>query len=126
MYYRRPRTLARFCKGVLPHLLRGADGRRAVGFVADIVETDHWNSFDRFRETTRTIVRHYEAAGADTQVYRIPTGGRIGSGRWIVHEAEDILAATAEVIRPVRRRVLDYAKNPWHVIQWTSSTPRAA
>ena len=39
MYHRRPRTLARFCKGVLPHLLRGADGRRAVGFVADIVET---------------------------------------------------------------------------------------
>ncbi len=121
---RTPRTIARFCKTVLPLLHKHADGRRNLNDVAAIVETDRWNSFDRFHQTTQTLVQRYTDAGAVAEVYPIQTGGRIGSGRWIIHEAADVRSATVDIIRPGRQRVLDFKENPWHVIQWSGSTPR--
>ena len=123
MASRTPRCLAAFCRDILPRLLRHTDGRRVLSSVAAIVETDRWNSFDRFQETTETLVREYESAGAVADVHRIQTGGRVGSGRWIIQEAEDIRSAIVHIVRPVRRKLLDYRDNPWHVIQWTASTP---
>ncbi len=105
-------------------LHRRTSGRTILEDVDQIVQTDRWNSFDRFQETTRTLVKGYRAAGAEAEVYRMPTGGRIGSGRWLIHEAADVVSATLDVVRPVRKRVLDYARNPWHVVQWSSATPR--
>ena len=91
--------------------------------VARIVETDRWNSFDRFHETTRTLVERYEEGGAGVEVTPIQTGGWIGSGRWIIHEAADVRSATLDLVSPVKRRLLDYRKNPWHVVQWSAATP---
>ncbi|MFH1568063.1 MAG: AAC(3) family N-acetyltransferase [Gemmatimonadota bacterium] len=100
------------------------DGRRLLATVAEIVETDRWNSFAGFHQTTDTLVRHYEAAGAGVEVTPIQTGDRIGSGRWIIQQAQDVRAATLDVVSPVRQRLADYRQNPWHAIQWTSGTPR--
>jgi aminoglycoside 3-N-acetyltransferase len=108
---------------VLPLLHRAADGGRTLQAVTEIVATDRWNSFDRFHDTTRTLVALYEEAGARAEVYPVQTGGRLGSGRWIIHEAADVRAATAEIVAPIRRPLLDYAQNPWHVVQWSAATP---
>ncbi len=124
MSYQIPRSISRFCRTALPLLHRRTDGRRVLNAIAEVAETDRWNSFDRFHDTTKTLVQRYEEAGAKAEVYAIPTGGRIGSGRWIVQEAEDVRGATVDVVRPVRQRILDYRENPWHAIQWTSGTPR--
>ncbi len=121
---RTPRSLSTFCRKTLPLIQGRTDGKRLLNTVAAIVETDRWNSFDRFHETTRTLVDRYSAAGAAVEVDPLQTGGRIGSGRWIIHEAADVRSATVDVIRPVRQRVLDYKDNPWHVIQWSGATPR--
>ncbi len=123
MSVRTPPSLSKFCREVLRLLLREIRGRRLVKTAAEVVGTDRWNSFDRFHETTRTLVRHYEEAGAVAEVEGIQTGGWIGSGRWIIHEAQDVRAATVDVVRPRRRRLLDYERNPWHVVQWTAATP---
>ena len=123
MAWRTPPSLAQFCRQVLPLLAEETEGRRLQQVVADIVETDQWNSFDRFHDTTRTLVRHYEEAGALAEVHPLQTGGRLGSGRWVIHEAVDVRAATVDVVQPVRQRVLDFRDNPWHVIQWSGSTP---
>lgn len=120
-----PRSIKRFCRTVLPLLQKRADGQRILSDVAAIVETDRWNSFDRFHDTTRTLVRRYESSGARVEVHPIPTGGRIGSGRWIIHEAVDIRSATLDVLRPVRQRLLSYKENPWHVVHCSAGTPRS-
>ncbi|MFH1567585.1 MAG: AAC(3) family N-acetyltransferase [Gemmatimonadota bacterium] len=121
---RAPRSLNRLCRQVLPPVLGATDGRRLLRTVAEIVETDRWNSFDRFHQTSDTLARHYEAAGAGVEVTPIQTGDRIGSGRWIIQEVQDVRAASLEVVGPVRQRVADYRDCPWHAIQWTSGTPR--
>jgi len=123
MAYRAPHSLSTFCRRVLPLLQQETDGRRILGSVSEIVETDRWNSFDRFHDTTDTLVRQYALAGAGTEVHSVPTGGRIGSGRWVVQQAADVRGATVDVVRPVRERVLDYRENPWHVAQWSAATP---
>ena len=119
-----PRSLSAFCRTVLPHLVAATDKRRLLKTAAEVVGTDRWNSFDRFHETTRTLVRHYEHSGAKAEVEAIQTGSRIGTGRWIIQGAQDVGSATVDVVGPVRRRILDYADCPWHAVQWTASTPR--
>lgn len=121
---RTPRSLSKFNRTAVPAILGAVKGREMLRTVAEIVETDKWNSFDRFHETTETMVRHFEAGGAEAEVYPIQTGGRIGSGRWIIQEAADVRSATVDVVRPVRQRLLDYRENPWHVIQWGAGTPK--
>ncbi|NLF32486.1 MAG: M28 family peptidase [Planctomycetes bacterium] len=115
--------LSRFCRTILPALVKAADGPQTLANVQRIVATDRWNSFDRFHRTTETLTGLFEAAGAKAEVYAIQTGGRVGSGRWIINECADVRAATVDVIEPVKRRILDYAENPWSVIQWTAATP---
>ena len=119
-----PRSITKFCKTVLPLLHKHTDGRRTLNDIAAIAETDRWNSFDCFHETTETLVRRYTDAGAVAEVHPIQTGGRIGSGRWIIHEAADVRSATVDIVKPVRQRILDYRENPWHVVQWSGATPR--
>lgn len=118
------RSLQRLCRETLPLMLQESKGREILAAVEEVVETDRWNSFDRFHETSTTLVRRYEEAGAGVEVEAIQTGGRIGSGRWIIQEAADVRGASVDVVHPVRERVLDYKENPWHVIQWSAATPR--
>ncbi len=125
MRYRTPPSLRRLCRDVLPMLHRAARGGQMIETVKAIVATDRWNSFDRFHDTTQALVRAYEDAGARVEVEPIQTGGSIGSGRWVIQEAADVRSGVVDVVRPVRRRVLDYAKNPWHVVQWSAATPAA-
>jgi aminoglycoside 3-N-acetyltransferase len=108
---------------MLPHLLGASDGRKMIRLVEKILVSDRWNSFDRFHETTGTLVTAYERAGARAEVHRIPTGGPIGGGRWVIHEAADVYAATAEVVRPLRWKICDWRQNPWHLVQWSAATP---
>ncbi len=119
-----PRSLNALCRNTLPLLLRQTSGKRMLKQVAEVVDSDRWNSFDRFHQTTDTLVRHYEAAGAVAEVDAMQTGGQIGSGRWIIQEAADVRAATVDVVAPVKQRLLDYKENPWHVIQWSAATPK--
>jgi len=120
---RLPGCMSKFCRETIPLLHRSIAGGRILNSVKAIVETDRWNSFDRFHDTTRTIRSTFERAGAATEVYSIQTGGVPGSGRWTIHEAADVLEATADIVKPVRRRLVDYRKNPWQVVQWSTSTP---
>ena len=64
MRFAAPRWLRDYSKRMLAPLLDAADGSRMVKLVKAIVKTDRWNSFDRFHETTRTLVDAHEAAGA--------------------------------------------------------------
>jgi aminoglycoside N3'-acetyltransferase len=118
-----PRSVRQLCSQVLPQLAERAEGGRILGDVEAVVQTDRWNSFDRFHQTSQTLARRYEEAGAGVEVHPLQTGGRIGTGRWVIQEAQDVLGATLEVIAPVHQRLLDYQHDPWHVIQWTSGTP---
>lgn len=104
-------------------MIGATDGRRLMRTTGAIVDTDRWNSFDRFHDTTATLVDFYERAGAGVEVTPIQTGGSIGTGRWIIQQAQDIRAATVDVVSPFRERIADYKKNPWHAVQWTASTP---
>ena len=118
-----PKSLQRLCRETLPLMLQQANGQQIMAAVRDVVQTDRWNSFDRFGETTATLTNRYEAAGARVEVESIQTGGRLGSGRWIIREAADVAGATVEVVHPLAERVLDWQENPWHVIQWSAATP---
>jgi aminoglycoside 3-N-acetyltransferase len=124
MAARTPAALSAICRDLLPSLLGRADGKRMLADIKKISGTDRWNSFDRFHQTTQTLASSYEEAGAAAEVFPVQTGGQLGSGRWIIHQAADVYAATAEVVAPVRRRILDWNDNPWHAIQWTASTPK--
>ena len=123
MSYRTPRTVSQFCNTVLPVIRRRTQGKRALDDIRAILETDRWNSFDRFHDTTKTLVQRYREAGASAEVDAFQTGGRIGSGRWIIQEAADVRSATIDVITPVRKRIVDFARNPWQVVQWGAATP---
>lgn len=116
-------SVRRLCRQVLPQLVERTEGRRILGDVEMVVETDRWNSFDRFHQTSQALARCYEEAGAVAEIHPLQTGGRIGSGRWVIQEAEDVLGAILDVIAPIHQRLLDFQHNPWHVIQWTSGTP---
>ena len=118
-----PRCVTKFCRETIPLLHGVTSGGRILSSVRAIVKTDRWNSFDLFHDTTRTVCSGFERAGAATEVYSIQTGGVPGSGRWTIHEAEDVLDATADIVAPVRRRLADYRKNPWQIVQWSTSTP---
>ena len=120
-----PATLRRLCRNTLPAILGATDGSRMLKTCEAIVETDRWNSFDKFHDTTKTLVDAYENAGAGAEVTEVQTGGRIGTGRWIIHEAQDVRSATVDIVDPIRERVADFEKNPWHVVQWTAATPAA-
>jgi len=117
-------SLNRYLRNEGSTLAASVSGNRVLRDVRSICETDRWNSFDRFHDTTAFLTDAYKQAGAEAEVYPIRTGGEPGTGRWIIREASDIRSATVDVISPVKRRVLDYAKNPWHVIQWSAATPR--
>ncbi|MDE3000414.1 MAG: AAC(3) family N-acetyltransferase [Gemmatimonadota bacterium] len=119
----RPGSVVDFCNATLPLLHANTDGTRVLEDVRAVVATDRWNSFDRFRETTRYLVSRFEESGAKAEVHTMRTGGSIGSGRWIIHKAADVRSATMDVIHPVKKRILDYGENPWHVIQWSGATP---
>ncbi len=118
-----PKSLQTMCRTILPQLLALSSGRRILRQVAEISESDRWNSFDHFHRTTEKLVDYYERAGAQVEVESIQTGGQIGSGRWVLQEAADVHSATVDVVHPVRQRILDYAENPWHVVQWSAATP---
>lgn len=117
-------SLTSFCQDVLPLLYRRTDGPRLRRLVKTLVATERWVSFDRFHETTAALVSAYEEAGAGIEVVPIATGERIGSGRWIVPEATDVIDATVDLTSPVRRRLLSYRREPFHVNQFTAATPR--
>lgn len=118
-----PKSLQQLCRQTLPLMLQQANGQKIMAAVRDVVQTDRWNSFDRFGETTATLTNRYEAAGVRVEVESIQTGGRLGSGRWVIREAADVAGATVDVVHPLAERVLDWQENPWHVIQWSAATP---
>ena len=118
-----PNTVADFCRNIVPLLHGMVSAGRLTTLVEEIVATDRWNAFDRFHLTTETLLARLREAGAETELYTIQTGGEIGSGRWIMQEALDVRAATVDIIEPVHRRIVDYAENPWQLVQWSSSTP---
>ncbi|MFH1025002.1 MAG: AAC(3) family N-acetyltransferase [Planctomycetota bacterium] len=118
-----PKSLAAFCRTVLPILHRAADGKRILADVHRILRTDRWISFDKFRETTKTLAGAYAAAGAKTEVYRAPTAGPVGIGKWVIPEAADVRTVTADILAPVRKRIIDYRRNPWGAALWSTSTP---
>ncbi|MEX0886040.1 MAG: AAC(3) family N-acetyltransferase [Phycisphaeraceae bacterium] len=122
--YAAPR-LRRFARNVLPSLHGATDGAAMMRLVERLVASDRFNSFDRFHETTATLTDAYEQAGAQVEVHGVQTGGRLGSGRWVIQEAGDVRSARLEMLKPERRCVADYRDNPWHAVQWTAATPRA-
>jgi aminoglycoside N3'-acetyltransferase len=118
-----PASLAALIKNILPQIHAAVDGPRALRDVREIIATDRWNNFTEFHETAKTVARAFEQAGAKTEIHSAPTGGQLGSGKWIIHEAQDVLAATLEVVAPVRVKLADYRECPWHAVQWTAGTP---
>ncbi|NKB67154.1 MAG: M28 family peptidase [Candidatus Latescibacteria bacterium] len=124
MAWSRPASLNQFCQRVLPQLVQYTDGDQTLDYVRRVVASDRWNSFDQFHQTSRTLEEAYSAAGAGVEICPLQTGGQLGSGRWVIHEANDVRRATLKVVAPVRRKILDYRDNPWHIVQWSGSTPK--
>ena len=118
-----PASLLKFNRRGLPLLHARMQGQSLLADVEQILTTDRWNSFDQFRRTSRYVRDRFVEAGARTEVYSVPTCGPDGSGRWRIQQASDVKAATLDIIDPVRRRVLDFKENPWHVVQWSAATP---
>jgi len=118
-----PASLQYFNQWALPLLHARMQGETLLADVERIVSTDRWNSFDQFRRTSKYVRDRFVEAGARTEVYPVPTRGPDGSGRWRIQQASDVKAATLDIIDPVRRRVLDFQENPWHVVQWSAATP---
>ena len=108
---------------MIPMLAAAVDRDFLIECVQEITETDRWNSFDRFHETTGRLLQRWKEIGADTEVHTIQTGGPAGDGRWRIQEAYDIRAGTVDVVRPVSMRIADYRENPWSVIHWSTATP---
>lgn len=120
-----PACLRAFCDQTLPVLQRRASGTRAMRWVRGIQQIDRWVSFDRFKDSAAHIAGEYEKLGADVSIYNIPTGGAVGSGRWIIPEATDIRTMTLDMLRPQRQRIADHRHNPFHAVQWTTGTDDA-
>lgn len=118
-----PLSVKTFCNSLLPQIHAAVNGPRMIDDVRDIVETDRWNSFDRFHDTTTNLVSKYHAAGVKTEVYCAQTGGAVDTGRWVIQEASDVNGATIDIVAPIKESLLDFADNPWHVIQWSAGTP---
>ena len=55
MSFRMPRSLQKLYRQTLPLILQETKGKCMVDAIAEIVETDRWNSFDRFHQTTKTL-----------------------------------------------------------------------
>jgi aminoglycoside 3-N-acetyltransferase len=119
-----PASLQRFNREGLPLLHARMQGETLLTDVEQILSTDRWNSFDQFHRTSRYVRDRFAEAGARTEVYPVPTRGPDGSGHWRIQQASDVKGATLDIIHPIRRRVLDFQKNPWHVVQWSAATPR--
>ncbi len=119
-----PPSVASFADRLIPLLHAHTDRQRLAAFVNEIVATERWNSFDRFAQTSKTLLARFARAGAETECHRIQTGVGIGNGHWVIQEAADIRAATVDLIRPERERIVDYRQNPWQVAQWSASTPK--
>ena len=79
-------SLQRLCRETLPLMLQQANGQKMMAVVRDVVQTDRWNSFDRFGETTATLTSRYEAAGPLRSLRSHPPdpAGGIDSGSWSV------------------------------------------
>lgn len=114
-----------FVREGLPLLADVLDGRRMRRDVKAIVGTDRWNSFDRFHDTADYLVSRFAAGGNPVERYAVPTSGPDGSGRWVVQQASDVVSATLDIVAPITRRIVDFSKNPWQVVQWSAATSRA-
>ncbi len=123
MRFRTPPWLKTFCRTALPPLCRAASGRRMMDTVRAVVATDRCTSFDSYRRTASALAERYEAAGAAPEIYSAPTGGQIGTGRWTIQHAQDVRRVVVDALAPRRFRVADAARNPWHAVRWSASTP---
>jgi aminoglycoside N3'-acetyltransferase len=121
--YRAPAVLRRYCGNELLLIRRNIQGQRIVDDIKAIIETERFNSFDKFHETTKQLVDRYAKSGVITEVFEVPTKAADGKGRWVIHEAADVLRATVDILSPVKCRLIDYQQNPWHVAQWSGATP---
>ncbi len=116
-------SLKKECDALVSLLHQHTSGSRLIRTTAAINRTDRWVSFDKFKQTSAYLQKEYAKAGAKVNVYPIPTGGQVGNGRWVVAEAQDIRSGTLDLITPVKERLLDYHKNPFHVGTWSMGTP---
>ena len=121
--YSIPATLTRFCSNKLPLINHHVQGQRIIEDIDTILNTDRFNSFDKFHETTKKLIQRYRKSNVITESFKVPTGGANGRGRWVIHKAADVLRVTADVTSPVNYRLIDYHQNPWHIAQWSAATP---
>lgn len=117
-----PMSLRRFNRDGLPLFFRRLSGGQLMRDLERVVATDRWNSFDQFRQTTRYVRDRFAEVGARAELYPVPTRGPDGTGRWRLQAAVDIQDATLDLIQPMRRRVVDFRKNPWQVVQGSAAT----
>ncbi len=119
-----PPSLRRFNRVRTPEIHSRIDGRAVLRTVRLLCETDRLNSFDAFLKTAETTVRMYERSAVPAETWPVPTAPADGSGSWVIQEASDVRMATVDVEAPVRRRIADFEKNPWNVVQWSAGTRR--
>lgn len=118
-----PAHLRRYVTDCLPAIHRRLDGDAILDDVAAVVATDRWNSFDRFHETTATLLARYAAAGVPAEVHTVPTGEGLGTGRWRIAEAADVHAARLVRLAPEPVELDSFEQNPWLVAKWSACTP---
>src|ERR1035437_6141161 len=78
---------------------------RSPALIQSLLQTEIHNNFSSFHQTTHTITRAFEQAGSKTEVTPIPTGGPLGSGSWIIHEAADVTAASLRITAPFHQEL---------------------
>ncbi len=122
-FSRPPEPVREFIQTRFPALVDAVNPHLLLDCLREISDRDRWNSFDRFRETSRLLKERFEQSGAEAGVLRLPTGGPAGDGRWRIQEAWDIAGADLAITHPVALPLADYHENPWTVVQWSAATP---
>jgi aminoglycoside 3-N-acetyltransferase len=108
---------------ILPLLHRTISRTRPLTLIQSLLQTEIKNNFNAFHQTTNTLAAAFHDAGAKTELYQAPTGGNLGSGEWLIHEAQDVTHASLSITHPFTEKLADFNDSPFHAIQWTAATP---
>src|SRR5689334_16921980 len=102
---------------VIEQVRSQVDAARAMGYMRQLWETDHWFTFPKFQETAEMLQRTMKSMGlSDVELLGAPADGVTQIGYWTMPLAWDVKSARLEIVEPVvpsELRVLaDYAVIP--------------
>ena len=114
---------------VIEQVRSQVDATRAMDYVRQVWETDHWFTFPKFQETAEMLQLTMKRIGLrDVELLGAPADGVTQIGYWTMPLAWDARSARLEIVEPAvpeELRVLaDYGRVPVSLGMWSGPTPR--